>query len=153
MSKRFPIPAFAYEQYKNMEWAAPALLSAEEQTRRAAAAKSGSEDAYGCYPVDADGLVRVPLEAVGPLIGKGGFAEPKTAGEMFSAGLLKLHHGDAAGCSYGGQQYPGDENGDVLVPAEATAELLAHGFVPVLQGATSTSRRTKPVPVNLPIKG
>ncbi len=120
---------------------------------RAAFGQDEANHGTVCYPVDADRLVRVPLEAVGPLIGKGGFAKPKTAGEVFSAGLLKLHHGDAAGCSYGGQQYPGDENGDVLVPAEAAAELLAHGFVPVLQGATSTSRRAKPVPVNRPIKG
>jgi hypothetical protein len=53
MSKRFPIPAYSYEQYKNMEWAAPALLSAEEQARLVAAAAAGSADAYGCYAVGA----------------------------------------------------------------------------------------------------
>ena len=88
------------------------------------------------YPVDADGMVRVPLEAAGPLITKGGFAVPMTADDAVSAGMLKLHHDDAAGCCYGGRRYPGDENGDVLVPAEAASDLVAHGFVPVLQGAT-----------------
>ncbi len=53
MSKRFPIPAFSYEQFKNMEWAAPALLSADEQARLIAAARAGAADAYGCYAVDA----------------------------------------------------------------------------------------------------
>src|SRR6266436_1222703 len=96
-------------------------------------------------PVDADGLIRVPLEAVGPLIAKGGFAAPKTADDAVSAGMLKLHHDGATGCCYGGRRYPGDGNGDVLVPAEAASDLLAHGFVPVLQGATPASRRAKPI--------
>jgi hypothetical protein len=78
------------------------------------------------YPVDADGLIRVPLEVVRPLIGNGRFTLPKTTGDVVSAGMLKLHHDGAAGCCYGGRR-PGDENGDVLVPAEAASELLAHG--------------------------
>ena len=53
MSKRFPIPAFSCEQYKNMEWTAPAPLPADEQARRIAAAAAGSADAFGCFPVDA----------------------------------------------------------------------------------------------------
>jgi hypothetical protein len=97
------------------------------------------------YPVDADGLIWVPLEAAGPLIAKGGFAVPDTPDDAVSAGILKLHHHAAAGCCYGGRRYPGDENGDVLVPAEAASELLAHGFVPVLQGTTPASRRAKPI--------
>ena len=108
----------------------------------------GQDEAnYGTvrYPVDADGLIRVPLEAVGPLIAKGGFAMPRTADDAVSAGMLKLHHDGAAGCCYGGRRYPGDENGDVLVPAEAASDLMAHGFVPVLQGATPASRRAKPI--------
>jgi hypothetical protein len=105
------------------------------------------------YPVDADGLIRVPLEAVGPLIENGGFAVPKTTGDVVSAGMLKLHHDGAAGCCYGGRRYPGDENGDVLVPAEAASELLAHGLVPVLQGATPASKRAEPILVNRSTKG
>jgi hypothetical protein len=105
------------------------------------------------YPVDSDGLIRVPLEAAGPLIGNGGFALPKTIGDVVSAGILKLHHDGAAGCSYGGRRYLGDENGDVLVPAEAASELLARGFVPVLQGATSASKRAKPILSNRSTKG
>ena len=105
------------------------------------------------YPVEADGLVRVPIEAVGPLIGKGGFAVPRITGDVVSAGVLKLHNDDAAGCCYRGRRYRGDENGDVLVPAEAASELLAHGFVPVLQGATSVPRRAKPVSTSRSTKG
>ncbi|HEY3910383.1 MAG TPA: hypothetical protein VGM07_10870 [Stellaceae bacterium] len=91
------------------------------------------------YRVDAEGLVHVPPEAVDFLISKGGFVLPKTSGaataqpEPIDAkpdGLVRLHHGDAAGCSYAGRQYPSDENGDVLVPAPAAADLMAHGFVP-----------------------
>ena len=85
------------------------------------------------YMVDNEGLVRVPLEAVSPLIAIGGFALIKTDVDANSAGPLKLHHDDASGCSYAGRQYLGDANGDVLVPAEASSELLAHGFVAVLR--------------------
>ena len=53
MSKRFPIPAFDFEPYKNLEWAAPALLPAGEQDRLTRAARSGDTSAYGSYPVDA----------------------------------------------------------------------------------------------------
>jgi hypothetical protein len=54
MSKRFPIPAFDYAPYKNMEWAEPKYVSQEEQARLIDAAKSGAGDAFGCHPVQAD---------------------------------------------------------------------------------------------------
>jgi len=85
------------------------------------------------YAVDNDGLVRVPVEAVGPLTAIGGFALAKSGPNAVSVGALRAHHDNAAGCSYRGRQYLRDANGDVLVPAEATPELLAHGFVPVLE--------------------
>lgn len=93
------------------------------------------------YPVDNDGLVKVPLEAAGPLVTTGGFVLAKTYVDVISAGAVKLHHDDAAGCSYAGRQYLRDAQGDVLVPAEATSELLAHGFAPVLEEATAGSNR------------
>jgi hypothetical protein len=93
------------------------------------------------YPVENDGLVRVPLDAVGPLITIGGFILAKTGINAISAGSLKLHHDDAAGCSYASRQHLCDANGDVLVPAEATSELLAHGFVPVSDEGLPASGR------------
>ena len=83
------------------------------------------------YRVDNDGLVRVAREAVAFLIGNGGFvvAASAAAAQKSPAATVKLHHGDATGCSYGGCEYPADELGDVLVPAEAVRDLLAHGFV------------------------
>jgi len=95
------------------------------------------------YPVDSDGLVRVPSEAVDPLTSKGGFAAQETSSEVVSIGVLKLHHENAAGCSYLGRQYLGDKNGDVLVPAKAASELIAHGFVSVLLETALASRRAK----------
>jgi hypothetical protein len=83
------------------------------------------------YRVDNDGLVRVPREAVAFLTGTGGFVVTKTAVFSVPVGMLKLHHDEAAGCSYAGCGYSGDENGDVLVPAAAVRELVAHGFKPV----------------------
>jgi hypothetical protein len=93
------------------------------------------------YAVDNEGLVRVPLEAVGPLVTVGGFVLAETSVDTISAGALKLHHDDAAGCSYAGRCYLRDANGDVLVPAEATSELSAHGFVPVANEATAAVSR------------
>jgi hypothetical protein len=108
---------------------------------RAAFGQDEANHGTVCYPVDIDGLVRVPLEAVGPLITIGGFVLANTGREAISAGALRLHHHNAEGCSYAGCQYFGDANGNVLVPAEAIAELSAHGFVPVLEAAIAASTR------------
>jgi hypothetical protein len=92
------------------------------------------------YRVDGDGLVHVPREAVPFLTSTGGFAVEETMAARVSeaqrpstdrSSLVRLHHDTAAGCSYGGDAYWSDDNGDVLVPAEAVADLLGHGFVPV----------------------
>jgi hypothetical protein len=111
----------------------------------------GQDEAnYGAarYSVDSEGLIKVPLEAVGPLTTIGGFVLAKTGDNAISAGALTLHHDDAAGCSYAGRQYLGDSNGDVLVPAEAASELLAHGFVPVFDETMVASSRAKSAPSN-----
>lgn len=54
MSKRFPIPAFDRDRYKNMDWQSPKLLGREERERLIAAARAGDESAYGAWPVAAD---------------------------------------------------------------------------------------------------
>lgn len=54
MSKRFPIPEFDRDQYKNMEWKPPKLLSPEEQAKVIEAAKAGNADVFGSYAVEAD---------------------------------------------------------------------------------------------------
>ena len=116
----------------------------------------GQDEAnYGIarYSVNSDGLIRVPLEAVGPLTAIGGFVLATTGDNATSVGVLALHHDDATGCSYAGRQYAGDSNGDVLVPAEAVCELLAHGFVPVLAGPMAASSRAKSAPSNRFRKG
>ncbi len=106
----------------------------------------GQDEAnYGAarYPVDSDGLIQVPLEAVGPLTTIGGFVLAANCDNAISVGVLTLHHDDAAGCSYAGRRYLGDSNGAVLVPAEAVSELLAHGFVPVCGETMVASSRPK----------
>jgi hypothetical protein len=54
MSKRFPIPQFDRDQYKNMEWTPPKLLSRDEQEKLIAAAKAGDVRTFGSYAVEAD---------------------------------------------------------------------------------------------------
>ena len=110
---------------------------------RAAFGQDEANHGVARYPVDSDGLIQVPLEAVGPLTTIGGFVLAKTGDKANSAGVLTLHHDDAAGCSYAGRQYLGDSNGDVLVPAEAVSELLGHGFVPDYEETMVASSRPK----------
>ncbi len=92
------------------------------------------------YRVCADGTLTVPPEVAAYLIKNGGFAaakrsEPSYAkpqsGDLSSGSLVRLRHATAGACSYGGSEYRADESGDVLVPADAVADLMAHGFVPV----------------------
>jgi hypothetical protein len=54
MSKRFPIPAFDYAPYKNMEWDEPQYVSPEEQAALIDAAQSGAGILFGCHPVQAN---------------------------------------------------------------------------------------------------
>jgi hypothetical protein len=42
--------------------------------------------------------------------------------------MVRLHHDDAAACSYGGRTYRADGNGDIVVPALALEMLAGHGF-------------------------
>jgi hypothetical protein len=115
---------------------------------RAAFGQDEANHGAARYSVANDGLIQVPLEAVGPLTTIGGFVLVKTGENAISAGALALHHDDAAGCSYAGRQYLRDSNGDVLVPAEAVSELLAHGFVPVFDETMVASSRAKSAPSN-----
>lgn len=50
MSKRFPVPEFDRDLYKNLPWSKPDPLSSEQVTSLAAAATNGEEKA-GAYPV------------------------------------------------------------------------------------------------------
>jgi hypothetical protein len=111
------------------------------------------------YRMESDGLVHVPREAVSFLISKGGFAVAKTMAPPFAEtqpsgadpnSLVRLHHNVAGGCSYGGCEYPSDDNGDVLVPADGVAELLGHGFVPVLQDKSHGDPISAPQPSESP---
>jgi len=97
------------------------------------------------YLVGPDGLVQVPRHAVGPLVTLGGFVLATIGNDTISSGLVNLHHDSAAGCSYAGRQYLGEANGNVIVPAEAASQLLAHGFVAVSdQETTARSRANSP---------
>ena len=106
------------------------------------------------FLVDDKGLIHVPVEAVFPLTTTGGFLLAPTGGAAISVGVIKLHNDDARGCSYAGCRYLADPNGDVLVPAEAVSELLAHGFVPVFeQVMVMAAARAKSSPGNRSKKG
>jgi hypothetical protein len=45
------------------------------------------------------------------------------------ASPVRLHHDSAVACSYDGQLFEADGNGDVVVPAAAVETLAAHGFL------------------------
>ncbi len=54
MSKRFPIPEFDRDQFKNRAWTAPVLLDAAGQQRLKDAARRGEASAYGAHAVALD---------------------------------------------------------------------------------------------------
>ena len=123
-------------------------------TLRAAFGQDEANHGTARFLVDHDSLIKVPMEAVFPLTTTGGFVLAPVGGDPISVGVLKLHHDDAGGCSYAGCRYLADVNGDVLVPAEAVCELLAHGFVPVFeQGMVQAATRAKPSPSSRSKKG
>lgn len=106
------------------------------------------------YRVGLDGLVLVPPEVAVSLVNNGGFAVTKPIatgpskprpGDLPCNALVRLHHDTAGACSYDGSQYRADKNGDFLVPAEAVADLTAHGFMPVRPGQTRQAGAFKPL--------
>jgi hypothetical protein len=110
------------------------------------------------YRVSVNGLVNVPPEVALYLIKNGGFAvaaedEDRDAKRRLSAlqsdSLVPLHHGAVVACSYAGVQYRADKNGDFMMPVQAVADLMAHGFVPVTprenpQSAARSTTTIKP---------
>ena len=54
MSKRFPVPEFDRDHYKNMEWKPPKLLTAEEHRSLLERARKGDAAVIGTYAVHAD---------------------------------------------------------------------------------------------------
>lgn len=53
MSKRFPIPEFDRDLYKNLSWQPPRLLSASDQAAMAQRARGNDASAFGCHAVEA----------------------------------------------------------------------------------------------------
>ncbi len=66
MSKRFPIPEFNRDLYKNRPWNPPKMLASAEQQRLISAARNGDRSAYGCYPVEADAAILERFKVTGP---------------------------------------------------------------------------------------
>ncbi len=66
MSKRFPIPEFERDRYKDMAWSEPKLLTKEEQARVLERVRAGDEGAYGSYPVQADAALFERFRMTGP---------------------------------------------------------------------------------------
>lgn len=66
MSKRFPIPEFDRDRFKNMSWSAPALLSASDQARLAEAGQRGDPSSFGTYAVAVPAAFAQTHSLVGP---------------------------------------------------------------------------------------
>jgi len=99
------------------------------------------------YRVGADRVLSVPEEVAFYLLHNAGFHVIRTAGSRHarpirrnSLGLqmlVMMHHPNAGACSYGGCEYRVDENGNILVPADAVSDLVCHGFAPIEPGNLS----------------
>jgi hypothetical protein len=92
------------------------------------------------FRVGVDGLLFVPAVVAFYLLKNAGFRVVKrshaaganpTSLALHSQLFVRMHHRTADACSYGGREYRVDENGYVLVPVEAAADLMAHGFVTI----------------------
>jgi polyhydroxyalkanoate synthesis regulator phasin len=84
------------------------------------------------YRVDNEGLVRVPREAVGPLIHNGGFSMVETETKLADqSGLVRLMYPDAVpGDERTFDGHKPDKDGIIEVPAEKVAVALgSHGLV------------------------
>lgn len=66
MSKRFPIPEFDRDAFKNRAWSAPAWLDEAEQQRLRDAAKRGDAAACGAHAVKADAALAAKHRFEGP---------------------------------------------------------------------------------------
>lgn len=66
MSKRFPVPGFDRDRYKNMAWDQPRILSPDEQAELLRKAERGDASAYGSYAVEAEEAFYDRFELRGP---------------------------------------------------------------------------------------
>jgi hypothetical protein len=107
---------------------------------RAAFGQDEASHGTARYRVGADRLLLVPPEAAAFLIEKGGFGPAKdregrdiasTPHVPNTEPLVPVRHATARICSHGGCQYRAGCDGEFLVPADAVADLAAHGFAPV----------------------
>ena len=95
-------------------------------------AQAGTDEAnYGelRMPVDRDGTVDVPDEAVESLLATGGFVTMDDPVEIPDGFVLATSVG-VDSTSWGGTTYEPDASGVFTVPAAAMAELMSHGFIP-----------------------
>ncbi|MDI9846556.1 hypothetical protein QM467_00630 [Rhodoblastus sp. 17X3] len=81
------------------------------------------------YRVHDDGTVSVPEQAVASLTAGAGFTliEEEVAPAP-SLGSIRLMGSPRAGCSWRGQAFAADDDGVIVAPIEAVADLIIHGF-------------------------
>lgn len=83
------------------------------------------------YRVDNNGQVEAPAEDVAGLM-TAGFTDADPPLPAVPVGSVRLQGpANAGGVAFGGQEYPADERGHVIVPAAAVADLASHGFIVV----------------------
>lgn len=91
-----------------------------------------------------DGCITVPADIAERLLHGGGFVDVTDPPPPVPAGLVKVNHPCATGCSWGGQSYTPNEAGHFLVPIAAEADLASHGFERVPD--TSAADEAQPEP-------
>ena len=103
------------------------------------------------YPVDNDGTVLVPEEAVATLTETAGFTRDPAPVDV-PEGSVRMFHEDGVGCSFGGASFEPGSDGSVVVPLDAVGPLEAHGFVVLDTPAAAASPGTgsSPAPVGEP---
>lgn len=122
------------------------------QTKKVRVPTGTTQAAVGTaqYTPDADGVITAPDYDADALLAISGFtedlADPPPAGFVRVAAPAGETHDGTGTLSYGGVTYTIGADGNVIVPAEAAADLLSHGFTPsvVVPGVVLTDEDAAP---------
>lgn len=96
------------------------------------------------YRVDNDGTIEVPVEAAGPLLALGGFTADDDS-DPVPDGKVRVSHGYATGCSWGGEAFEPQKDGTFLVPVAAVADLASHGFT-IVEASQAPAPKSPAIP-------
>lgn len=101
-------------------------------TLRAPTGTDLTNHATTAYRVDNGGYVRVPRDAVGPILHNAGFYEmPIDTAETATMGFVRMRHPGGPGATFGydGVAYEADADAVVHIPSQGVLDAYSHGLL------------------------